>query len=148
MFNVGGEQENELEKTFDNRTGNKRICFRVSITIASGRFGWHRSWVSRRIRRLRIWRLSLRVRIRRLPLRVRILPAAILLAGSLRWAKLLLVPRASRLLLAPSSLPSPLLSRGERLGFLKSWPDADSGQLTFLADPHAVNDWESLRLPV
>src|SRR5205823_752739 len=103
------------------RTGNKRICFRVSITIASWRFGWHRSWVPRIRIRIRISILRLRV------LSLRILPAAILLAG-LRWAKLLLVPRASRLLHAASPLPSPLLSRGERLGFLKGlarcrfWP--------------------------
>jgi len=127
VFNAGGEQENELEKTVNNRAGNKRICFRVGIAIAGRRFRWHRNWAPRRIR-IRISVLWLR-----LWLSLRILPAAILLPGSLRWTELLLVSWASRLLLAASPLPSLLLSRGERLGFLKSWPDADSGQLTFFS---------------
>src|ERR1700736_644690 len=82
VFNLGGEQKNELEKTFDNRVGGGRFCLRVSIAIAGRRFGRYRVRVSRlRLRGLwlslfrRLWlrrlrRLRIRESLRILSLRI------------------------------------------------------------------------------
>ena len=100
MFNVGGERENELEKTFDNRAGSGGICFRVSIAIAGRGFGWHRYRIP--------GGLSVRVSL------------SVLRTVGLGWAGFLLVSGPSCLFFAPLSSAVFSVTRTDR-EFLLSW---------------------------
>src|SRR3982074_1182297 len=71
VFNLGGEQKNELEKTSDNCAGRGWVRLRVSVAIAGWCFSGYRVRVSRlRLRGLWLW-LSVFLRLRRIRLRIR-----------------------------------------------------------------------------